>query len=129
MSEPAIELTTSSTQDRTSTELDRPAGEIVIDKHARAVSVDGRPVTLTPLEFSLLAYFIDHAGHPLTRSELLRDVWGEYYNGGPRTLDIHVSRLRRKLGPDLQLDTLRRLGYRFGSRRQHETRGALEAVK
>jgi DNA-binding response OmpR family regulator len=51
----------------------------------------------------------------VTRAQIVRDVWGDGYEGGPRTVDIHISRLRRKLGLDLPLDTLRRAGYRFGS--------------
>ncbi len=59
MSEPAIELTTSHVPDRASNELDTHSGGIALDKCAHAVSIDGRPVTLTPLEFSLLAHFIE----------------------------------------------------------------------
>jgi DNA-binding response OmpR family regulator len=129
MSEPAIELTRSSSQDRASTELEVLSGGIVIDKYAHTVSVDGRPVTLTPLEFSLLVYFVEHTGRLLTRRQLVHEVWGEHYDGGPRTVDIHVSRLRRKLGSSLPLDTLRRIGYRFGSRGEQARSSALESVE
>jgi DNA-binding response OmpR family regulator len=109
MAEPAIELRSSPVQG--------------------SVSIDGRPVVLTQREYLLLAYFVDHPGFLLTRQQILHEVWGLRYEGGPRTVDIHVSRLRRKLGPTLQLDTLRTLGYRFGSRNEQQACSALEAVK
>jgi DNA-binding response OmpR family regulator len=129
MSVPAVELTQSSDQDRSRAELWLQFGGIVVDKHAHAVSVDGRPVTLTPREFSLLTYLSEHTGRLLTRGQIVHEVWGDHYGGGPRTVDIHVSRLRKKLGSDLPLDTLRRLGYRFGARSEQDLRGPLEAVK
>jgi len=91
-------------------------GAIIVDNLAREVSVDGRPVRLTPRELALLEYFIERTGRLLTREQIVQEVWGAHYSGGPRTVDIHISRLRRKLGLDLPLDTLRRAGYRFGSR-------------
>lgn len=87
-------------------------GGIEIDRVTHAVSVDGRPVTLTAREYELLEYLAGRRGHLLTRAELISEVWGAEYNGGPRTVDIHVSRLRRKLGEALPLVTLRRSGYR-----------------
>jgi DNA-binding response OmpR family regulator len=95
-------------------------GSIVIDRALREVRLRGLPVTLTPKEFSLLSYFASHAGRLLTRHQLVHEVWGERYTGGPRTVDIHISRLRRKLGTDLPLDTLRRVGYRFGGGRHQQ---------
>jgi two-component system, OmpR family, alkaline phosphatase synthesis response regulator PhoP len=109
MSLPALEFTTFSVSNPT-------FGGIVVDKLRREVSVDGQPVRLTPRELALLEYFIERAGRLLTRDQIVQEVWGERYHGGPRTVDIHISRLRRKLGLDLPLDTLRRSGYRFGSR-------------
>jgi len=129
MAEPAIELTSPSVQSSASGELAAPPDAIVFDERAHAVSIDGRYVVLTPREYLLLAYFVDHRGSLLTRRQLLHEVWGLRYEGGPRTVDIHVSRLRRKLGWPLQLDTLRGLGYRFGSRSGQQARSALEAVK
>lgn len=116
MSVPAVELTHAPDQDQTSAQHDLQFGGIVVDKRAQLVSVDGRPVTLTPRELSLFIYFSEHTGRLLTRRQIAHEVWGEHYGGGLRTVDIHVSRLRKKLGSDLPLDTLRRLGYRFGSR-------------
>jgi DNA-binding response OmpR family regulator len=129
MAQPAIELTSPSDQSGPSRELGAPPGAIVFDERAHAVSIDGRHVVLTQREYLLLAYFVDHRGSLLTRRQLLHEVWGLRYAGGPRTVDIHVSRLRRKLGSTLPLDTLRGLGYRFGSRNTQQARSALEAVK
>jgi DNA-binding response OmpR family regulator len=129
MAEPAIELTSPSVQGSASRKLEAPPAAIVFDERAHAVSIDGRYVVLTPREYLLLDYFVDHLGSLLTRRQLLHEVWGLGYEGGPRTVDIHVSRLRRKLGPTVALDTLRGLGYRFGSRNGQQARGALEAVK
>jgi DNA-binding response OmpR family regulator len=90
-------------------------GGIEIDRAAHAVSVDGKPVTLTAREYGLLEYLADCSGRLLTRAELVSEVWGPDYAGSPRTVDIHVSRLRRKLGQALPLVTLRRSGYRVSS--------------
>ena len=129
MAEPAIELSSSSRQDGTATEPTMSSAGLVIDKDARAVSIHGRSVTLTPQEFSLLVYFVEHTGRLLTRPQLVHEVWGRHYGGGPRTVDIHVSRLRRKLGASLPLDTLRSIGYRFGSRAGPASNRALESVE
>ena len=88
-------------------------GGIVVDRARRQVSVDGREVALTAKEFSLLACFCERRGVVMSRSHLLGEVWGSSYQGGPRTVDIHVRRLRAKLGPALPLDTLRGWGYRL----------------
>lgn len=88
-------------------------GDIEIDRVAHAVSVGGKPVALTAREYELLEYFAERSGRMLTRSQLVSEVWGPNYGGSPRTVDIHVSRLRRKLGEALPLVTLRRVGYRL----------------
>lgn len=88
-------------------------GGIEIDRTAHAVSVDGRPVALTAREYALLEYFTERSGRVLTRAELVSEVWGPRYGGSPRTVDIHISRLRRKLGQAFSLVTLRRVGYRL----------------
>lgn len=90
-------------------------GSIRIDRLAHAVSVAGAPVALTARELELLEYLAERAGRLLTRDELVSQVWGPSYDGGRRTVDIHVSRLRRKLGSELPLVTLRRAGYRLGA--------------
>ena len=77
----------------------------------------GELIGLTAREFDLLAYLADHRGKVVSRAELLERVWGSSYDGGPRTIDIHVRRLRAKLGPDLDLLTFRGSGYRLGAPR------------
>lgn len=88
-------------------------GPIVIDRDARDVSIAGRSVTLTAKEFGLLVYLCDRRGKVVSREELLNRVWGLRYDGGTRTVDIHVRRLRAKLGGALRVVTLRGAGYRL----------------
>ena len=96
-----------------STEERVKIGEIVVDRSAREVVSRGRPVQLTAKEFALLAYLCERRGKALTRDQLLAKVWGARYEGGPRTVDIHVRRLRAKLGDELPLETLRGAGYKL----------------
>jgi DNA-binding response OmpR family regulator len=95
------------------TEERHKIGGLVVDKAAQEVSVDGRPVQLTAKEFALLAYLCERRGKVLSRDHLLARVWGNRYDGGPRTVDIHVRRLRAKLGEYLPLETLRGSGYKL----------------
>ena len=88
---------------------------IIVDKAGHEVFVDGRAVQLTAKEFALLAYLCERRGKVLSREHLLARVWGNRYEGGPRTVDIHVRRLRAKLGPALPLETLRGSGYKLRS--------------
>lgn len=96
-----------------STEERLKVGALIVDKAAHSASVDGRPVTLTAKEFALLAYLCERRGRVHTREHLLARVWGNRYEGGPRTVDIHVRRLRAKLGDALPLETLRGSGYKL----------------
>lgn len=96
-------------------------GPIVVDKAAHEVSVHGRPVPLTAKEFALLAYLCERRGKVLSRDHLLARVWGNRYDGGPRTVDIHVRRLRAKLGDTLPLETLRGSGYKLRTPESPET--------
>jgi DNA-binding winged helix-turn-helix (wHTH) protein len=89
-----------------------PAG-LVIDAAGRDVKLDGRSVSLTSREYGLLSYLHERTGAVVTRRELLEQVWGSTYTGGPRTIDIHVRRLRKKLGDALRLETLRGSGYKL----------------
>src|SRR5262245_40853006 len=74
----------------------------------------GRKLTLTPREFDLLAFFVRHPGRVLVRDELLRKVWGYDYVGETRTVDVHVRRLRAKLGDKGRLiQTVTGSGYKF----------------
>jgi DNA-binding response OmpR family regulator len=96
-----------------STEERVKVGSLVIDRAARDVFVDGRLVTLTSKEFDLLAMLAQHRGRVLSRETLLARVWGSRYEGGARTVDIHVRRLRMKLGGALPLETMRGAGYKL----------------
>lgn len=77
------------------------------------VTVAGEPLDLTYLEYALLAFLVTHPGRTYSRDALLRRVWGFDYYGGSRTVDVHVRRVRAKLGPDLaqHLETVRGVGY------------------
>jgi DNA-binding response OmpR family regulator len=88
-------------------------GTLVIDRAGHGVTVDGRPVGLTAKEFSLLAFLAANRGRVFSRDALLARVWGATYDGGARTVDIHVRRLRAKLGYALPLETLRGAGYKL----------------
>lgn len=93
------------------------AGELHLDRKRRRVLVGGQEVELTPKEFDLLALFMQHRGEVLDREYLLEQVWGYEYIGGTRTLDVHVRRLRQKIGDDPQrpryIETVHGVGYRF----------------
>ncbi len=77
------------------------------------VKVNGEPLDLTYLEYSLLSFLVTHPGRTYSRDALLRRVWGFDYYGGSRTVDVHVRRVRAKLGPELaqRLETVRGVGY------------------
>ena len=77
------------------------------------VTVSGEPVDFTYLEYALLAFLVTHPGRTYSRDALLRRVWGFDYFGGSRTVDVHVRRVRAKLGPELaqRLETVRGVGY------------------
>lgn len=77
------------------------------------VQVAGEPIDLTYLEYALLAFLVTHPGRTYSRDALLRRVWGFDYYGGSRTVDVHVRRVRAKLGTDLaqHLETVRGVGY------------------
>ena len=77
------------------------------------VKVGGEPLDLTYMEYALLAFLVTHPGRTYSRDALLRRVWGFDYYGGSRTVDVHVRRVRAKLGPELaqHLETVRGVGY------------------
>ncbi|TDL43097.1 response regulator transcription factor [Kocuria rosea] len=91
------------------------AGSVVIDESAYSVHLNGAPLDLTYKEFELLKYLAQHIGQVFTRAQLLSDVWGYDYYGGTRTVDVHVRRLRAKLGADHEhlITTVRNVGYSF----------------
>lgn len=82
---------------------------------ARTVTADGAPVTLTRKEFDLLELLMERSGQVFTRDALLERVWGYDYEGGTRTVDVHVQTLRQKLGAcGACIETVRGVGYRLG---------------
>lgn len=92
-------------------------GEITIDEHSYTAKIKGRSLDLTYKEFELLKYLVQHPGRVFTRSQLLQEVWGYDYFGGTRTVDVHIRRLRAKLGPEHEalIGTVRHVGYRFNT--------------
>jgi DNA-binding response OmpR family regulator len=103
-------------------------GDLVIDPVAYTARLRRRPLDLTYKEFELLRYLAQHPGRVFTRAQLLQEVWGYDYFGGTRTVDVHVRRLRAKLGPEYEhlIGTVRNVGYRFNP--QHDRRLAAEAA-
>ena len=90
------------------------ASGLVIDEDSYSAKANGRPLDLTYKEFELLRFLAGHRSRVFTREQLLSEVWGYDYFGGTRTVDVHVRRLRAKLG-DLEalIGTVRNVGYRF----------------
>jgi len=89
-------------------------GPLVVDLDRFVAEVAGEPVDLTRREFELLVYFLRHPGRVLTRKHLVKEVWKQYSSQENRTVDVHVARLRAKIGPALDgLQTLVGLGYRL----------------
>jgi DNA-binding response OmpR family regulator len=101
-----------SVEDKSSSKIQ--ASGVVIDEASYSAKVHGRPLDLTFKEFELLRFFATHPSRVFTREQLLSEVWGYDYFGGTRTVDVHVRRLRAKLG-DLEslIGTVRNVGYRF----------------
>jgi two-component system KDP operon response regulator KdpE len=90
-------------------------GDLTVDPRSRRVSYAGRPVELAPKEFDLLAHLAAHAGAVVSKRELLAEVWQLPYGGSDKTVDVHLSWLRRKLGEDgaRLLQTVRGVGVRL----------------
>jgi len=95
-------------------------GDVSIDLSARRAWREERELELRPKEFDLLAYLVDGAGVALRREQIMSDVWDEHWWGSTKTLDIHISALRRKLGEtevdNSRIATIRGVGYRFEGR-------------
>ncbi len=89
--------------------------ELTVNLATYQVRVDDVPVDLTYMEYSLLAFMVTHPGRAYSRETLLRRVWGFDYCGGSRTVDVHVRRIRAKLGPQAssRIETVRGVGYLF----------------
>ena len=88
---------------------------MTIDEATYTAKVTGRSLDLTFKEFELLKFLAQHPGRVFTRAQLLQEVWGYDYYGGTRTVDVHVRRLRAKLGTEHEqlIGTVRNVGYRF----------------
>jgi DNA-binding response OmpR family regulator len=91
------------------------SGDLAIDEATYSARLRGRVLDLTFKEFELLKFLAQHPGRVFTRAHLLQEVWGYDYFGGTRTVDVHVRRLRAKLGPEHEalIGTVRNVGYRF----------------
>ncbi|MDQ1497107.1 MAG: hypothetical protein QOI86_447 [Actinomycetota bacterium] len=92
-------------------------GGVRVDPDAHRAWADGRELDLTPKEFDLLALLVSEAGRALRREDIMSSVWDEHWWGSTRTLDMHISSLRRKLGDDpacpVLITTVRGVGFRF----------------
>ena len=91
------------------------AGDIVIDKSAHQVTIEGKAVELSYKEFELLTYFAENQGIALSREKILNNVWNYDYFGDARTIDTHVKKLRSKLGEKggEYIKTIWGMGYKF----------------
>jgi DNA-binding response OmpR family regulator len=94
-------------------------GELVLNLETYQAAVAGNPIDLTFMEYELLKFLVSHPGRVFTRETLLSRVWGYEYYGGARTVDVHIRRLRAKLGEEHAglIQTVRSVGYRFGQSR------------
>ncbi|MDO8587267.1 MAG: response regulator transcription factor [Armatimonadota bacterium] len=90
---------------------------LIVDLENYEVTLDGEPLDLTYKEYELLRFLITRRGRVFTREALLNHVWGYDYFGGARTVDVHIRRIRAKLGVSYEsyIETVRNVGYRFGS--------------
>ena len=94
-------------------------GPLVLNLETYQAALPGRPLDLTYMEYELLKFLATHPGKVFTREVLLSRVWGYEYYGGARTVDVHIRRLRAKLGEEHAnlISTVRSVGYRFGQSR------------
>ena len=99
------------------------SGDVVIDERTYTAKLKGRVLDLTFKEFELLKYLAQHPGRVFSRSQLLQEIWGYDYFGGTRTVDVHIRRLRSKLGPEFEaiIGTVRNVGYRFSTSNDNAT--------
>ena len=105
-------------------------GDVTIDEVTYTAKVRGRVLDLTYKEFELLKFLAQHPGRVFNRAQLLQEVWGYDYYGGTRTVDVHIRRLRAKLGSDHEtlIGTVRNVGYRFVLPRAPEGGDALASA-
>lgn len=92
-------------------------GKLTLDAHAHAVTVDGHELPLTLKEYELLYCLMSNRGVAFSRDQLLERIWDYSYDGGTRTVDVHIQTLRAKLGECAgMIETVRGFGYRFGEK-------------
>ncbi|CAN5218130.1 two-component system response regulator GlnR [soil metagenome] len=105
------------------------SGGLIVDEATYTAKLDNRSLDLTFKEFELLKFLAQHPGRVFTRQQLLQEVWGYDYFGGTRTVDVHVRRLRAKLGTDNEalIGTVRNVGYRFVAPAREAKRDAKDA--
>jgi len=115
-------------QDPTSSEIRQ--GDVVIDENTYTAKIKGTSLDLTFKEFELLKYLAQHPGRVFSRAQLLQEIWGYDYFGGTRTVDVHIRRLRSKLGPEFEsvIGTVRNVGYRFTVQNGGKETNSLELV-
>ncbi|MGA0986300.1 MAG: winged helix-turn-helix transcriptional regulator [Candidatus Nanopelagicales bacterium] len=106
-------------------------GDLSIDEASYTVKLRGEVVDLTFKEFELLRFLAQHPGRVFSRAQLLQEVWGFDYFGGTRTVDVHVRRLRAKLGSEYEnlIGTIRNVGYRFVQNKNEQETKASNQVK
>jgi DNA-binding response OmpR family regulator len=94
-------------------------GQLILNLETYQAAIAGRPLDLTYMEYELLKFLTTHPGKVFTRETLLSRVWGYEYYGGARTVDVHIRRLRAKLGEEHAnlISTVRSVGYKFGQSR------------
>jgi DNA-binding response OmpR family regulator len=102
---------------RAGADADDPAvvGALTIDRRRHEVTLGGEPVALTPKEFGLLALLAADPGAAVDRRRIMEDVWGSRWYGPAKTIDVHISSLRRKLGDPGWIETVRGVGFRLRS--------------
>ena len=107
------------------------ASGVVIDEASYSAKVRGKPLDLTFKEFELLRFFATHPSRVFTREQLLSEVWGYDYFGGTRTVDVHVRRLRAKLGTEHEalIGTVRNVGYKLDQQVADATAAANTAAE
>ncbi|MFZ4515592.1 MAG: winged helix-turn-helix domain-containing protein [Acidimicrobiia bacterium] len=103
-------------------------GELTLNFDTYQASIEAQPLDLTYMEYELLKFLTLHPGKVFTREQLLSRVWGYEYYGGARTVDVHVRRLRAKLGEEHAnlIQTVRSVGYRFGQPARQRTERSLD---
>ncbi|WP_346008146.1 response regulator transcription factor [Janibacter terrae] len=128
--EARLRLAMTRTEDEDEADERIVAGDLVIDEASYSARLGSRLLDLTYKEFELLKHLAQHPGRVFTRAQLLQEVWGYDYYGGTRTVDVHVRRLRAKLGAEHEqlIGTVRNVGYRFVPTREPDDDAEAEVI-